>query len=98
MKYSGDSREIDLRLKKGDKMAVIQIIDKGVGIAAQEQKKIFEKFYRVPSAENERLPGTGLGLSLVSHIVAAHGGRIEVDSSPGKGSTFSIFLPLEKGG
>jgi signal transduction histidine kinase len=98
MKYSGDSREIDLRLRKSDKLAVIQVIDRGVGIAAQEHKKIFEKFYRVPSAENERLPGTGLGLSLVNHIVAAHGGRIEVESTPGRGSAFSIFLPLEKGG
>jgi signal transduction histidine kinase len=98
MKYSGDSREIDLRLRKSGRLAVIQVIDRGVGIAAQERKKIFEKFYRVPSAENDRLPGTGLGLSLVKHIVAAHGGRVEVESAPGKGSTFSIFLPLEKGG
>lgn len=98
MKYSGDSREIDLRLRKSERKAVIQVIDRGVGIAPQEQKKIFEKFYRVPSPENERLPGTGLGLSLVNHIVAAHGGRIEIESAPGKGSAFSIFLPLEKGG
>ncbi|MGB7294908.1 MAG: HAMP domain-containing sensor histidine kinase [Candidatus Aminicenantales bacterium] len=96
MKYSGDSREIDLRLGRSGRLALIQVIDRGVGIAPQERKKIFEKFYRVPSQENERLPGTGLGLSLVHHIVAAHGGRVEVESAPGKGSTFSIFLPLEK--
>lgn len=97
MKYSGDSREIDLRLRRSGNLAMIQVIDRGVGIAPQEQKKIFEKFYRVPSQENEHLPGTGLGLSLVNHIVTAHGGRVEVESVPGKGSTFSIFLPLEKG-
>jgi signal transduction histidine kinase len=97
MKYSGDSREIDLRLGRSGCQALIQVIDRGVGIAPQEQKKIFDKFYRVPSQENERLPGTGLGLSLVHHIVAAHGGRVEVESAPGKGSTFSILLPLEKG-
>ncbi|MFZ2053822.1 MAG: HAMP domain-containing sensor histidine kinase [Candidatus Aminicenantales bacterium] len=97
MKYSGDSREIELRLRKSGNLALIQVIDRGVGIAPQEQKKIFEKFYRVPSQENERLPGTGLGLSLVHHIVTAHGGRVEVESAPGKGSTFSIFLTLEKG-
>ena len=96
MKYSGDSREIDLRLGRSGNLALIQVIDRGVGIAPQEWKKIFEKFYRIPSQENERLPGTGLGLSLVHHIVAAHGGRVEVVSAPGKGSTFSIFLPLEK--
>ncbi len=97
MKYSGDSREIDLRLRRSDSHALIQVIDRGIGIAPEEQKKIFEKFYRVPSQQNERLPGTGLGLSLVHHIVAAHGGRVEVESAPGKGSTFSISLPLEKG-
>ncbi len=97
MKYSGDSREIDLRLRRSGNLALIQVADRGVGIAPQEQKKIFEKFYRVPSQENERLPGTGLGLSLVHHIVTAHGGRVEVESAPGEGSTFSILLPLEEG-
>jgi signal transduction histidine kinase len=96
MKYSGDSREIDLRLRRSGNLAMIRVIDRGIGIAPQEQKKIFEKFYRVSSQENERLPGTGLGLSLVHHIVKAHGGRVEVESAPGKGSAFSIFLPLEK--
>jgi len=62
----------------------------------QEQTKIFEKFYRVNSPENERIAGTGLGLALAAHIVKAHGGRIEVESMPGQGSTFSIYLPLER--
>ena len=96
MKYSGASRDIDLRLQKKDNYALIQVIDRGVGIEADEKERIFEKFYRVSSEENKRLPGTGLGLTLVSHIVKAHGGRIEVKSEPGKGSTFSIYLPLEK--
>ncbi|MCK4495433.1 MAG: sensor histidine kinase, partial [Candidatus Aminicenantes bacterium] len=95
MKYSGDSRDIELRLQKKDGHAVIQVIDQGVGIDPKEQKKIFEKFYRIPTRENERTAGTGLGLSLVLHIVRAHGGHIEVESVPGKGTTFSIYLPLE---
>jgi signal transduction histidine kinase len=95
MKYSGESREIDLRLQRKDDQALIQVTDRGVGIDPREQKRIFEKFYRVPMAENERIVGTGLGLTLVSHIVKAHGGNIEVESAPGKGSTFSIYLPLE---
>jgi signal transduction histidine kinase len=94
MKYSGESHEIDLRLERKDDQALIQVIDRGVGIDPREQTRIFEKFYRVPMPENERIVGTGLGLTLVSHIVKAHGGNIEVESAPGKGSTFSIYLPL----
>jgi signal transduction histidine kinase/tetratricopeptide (TPR) repeat protein len=96
MKYSGESREIGLWLQRKDDQALIQVIDRGVGIDPREQKRIFEKFYRVPMPENERIVGTGLGLTLVSHIVKAHGGSIELESAPGKGSTFSIYLPLEK--
>ncbi|MBC8471812.1 MAG: hypothetical protein H8D56_20315 [Planctomycetes bacterium] len=95
MKYSGESREIDLRVQKRDGQAVIEVTDQGIGIDAAQQKRIFEKFYRVPSEENERIPGTGLGLALIFHIVQAHGGHIEVQSIIGKGSTFSIYLPLE---
>lgn len=96
MKYSGDSRDIELKLLKKTDQAVIKVIDQGIGIDPHEQKKIFEKFYRVPSPENERTAGTGLGLSLVSHIVEAHGGCVEVESIKGKGSIFSIFLPLKR--
>jgi signal transduction histidine kinase len=95
MKYSGESREIELRVQEKDGHAVIEVSDHGIGIGPAEQKHIFEKFYRVPSEENERIPGTGLGLALVFHIVQAHGGHVEVRSVLGKGSTFSIHLPLE---
>jgi predicted Holliday junction resolvase-like endonuclease len=95
MKYSGKSREIGLKLLKKGLWAVIQVTDHGIGIAPGEQKRIFDKFYRVASPENDSLPGTGLGLSLVAHFVKAHGGRIEVDSAPGRGSTFALYLPLE---
>ena len=61
----------------------------------ERQKRIFEKFYRIPSPDNERIVGTGLGLALVSHIVKAHGGYLELESTLGKGSTFSIYLPME---
>jgi signal transduction histidine kinase len=98
MKYSGDAREIDLRVgvrgaaRNGE--AVIEVADHGLGMAADEQKHIFEKFYRAPSHESRLIAGTGLGLTLVAHIVKAHGGRVEVESAPGSGSTFSILLPV----
>ena len=97
LKYSGESRRIDLKTGREGGCAVIQVIDRGVGIDPREQGRIFEKFYRVPGRENQSLPGTGLGLSLVAHIAKAHGGSVRVESTPGEGSTFSIFLPLEDG-
>ncbi|MFQ5929816.1 MAG: sensor histidine kinase [Acidobacteriota bacterium] len=95
MKYSGESREIDLRLRRQDDQALIQVTDRGLGVDPKEQARIFEKFYRAPTPENQLVPGTGLGLALVAHTAKAHGGHVEVQSAPGKGSTFSIYLPLE---
>jgi signal transduction histidine kinase len=97
MKYSGDSRDIDLRLRRTDGDAEVQVVDRGIGIAAEEQARIFEKFYRAPTRENDLLPGTGLGLTLVEHVARAHGGRVVVESRPGEGSAFSIRIPLEGG-
>jgi len=97
MKYSGDSRRIDLKTRREGDCAVLQVVDRGVGIEPKDRGRIFEKFYRAPTRENQSLPGTGLGLSLVAHIAKAHGGSVRVESAPGKGSTFSILLPLETG-
>lgn len=96
MKYSGESRTIDLRLRAEDGDAVIEVTDRGVGIAVKEQGRVTEKFYRVPTPENQRIPGTGLGLTLVEHMVKAHGGDLRVRSAVGEGSTFAIRLPLER--
>ncbi len=97
MKYSGESRDIDLRLKRADGQAMIEVEDRGVGIEPDQQKRIFEQFYRVPTSENQRIPGTGLGLTLVRHIAEGHGGVVTVESAVGRGSTFAIHLPLEWG-
>jgi signal transduction histidine kinase len=97
MKYSGESRDIDLRLRRVNGEAIIDVKDRGVGIPAMHKAHVIEKFYRVPSAENAGIPGAGLGLTLVEHIVTAHGGRLEIESEVGRGSTFSIHLPLEPG-
>jgi signal transduction histidine kinase len=94
LKYSGDSRTIELTLTRDEANAVISVRDWGIGIDLVDQRRIFEKFYRVARAENRLIPGTGLGLTLVEHIVRAHHGRIDVDSTLGAGSTFRIRLPL----
>jgi signal transduction histidine kinase len=70
------------------------VIDRGIGITRREQAKIFEKFYRTGDALVHNTKGSGLGLSLVRHITQAHGGKVEVESTPGKGSKFTMSLPL----
>ena len=97
MKYSGSSRVIDLRLTREDGQAVIEVADRGVGIAQDEQERIFQQFYRVPTKDNDGVPGTGLGLTLVRHIAEGHDGTVTVKSAPGEGSTFAIRLPLDGG-
>jgi anti-sigma regulatory factor (Ser/Thr protein kinase) len=97
MKYSAKSRDIDLLLTRENGHAVIQVVDRGIGIEPAEQTLIFKRFYRVLTDENKNIVGTGLGLFLVDHIVKAHGGRVEVESTMGEGSVFSVYLPLMSG-
>jgi signal transduction histidine kinase len=94
MKYSGASRDIDLRLCRQNGDAVIEVQDRGVGLLPAHRARVVEKFYRAPTTENSGIPGTGLGLTVVDHIARAHGGRLEIESEAGRGSTFSIHLPL----
>ena len=94
MKYSGSGRTIGLRLARWGRDAIISVRDQGIGIPLADQARIFEKFYRISTPENQRIPGTGLGLTLVDHIVKAHDGSVHVESAPGRGSVFSIHLPL----
>jgi signal transduction histidine kinase len=94
MKYSGRASPIELRLAREDGEAIIQVTDHGIGIPQEEQPRIFEKFYRVRSPQTEAVGGTGLGLTLVKHIVEAHRGRVDLRSEVGHGSTFAIRLPL----
>ncbi|HYE65405.1 MAG TPA: HAMP domain-containing sensor histidine kinase, partial [Pyrinomonadaceae bacterium] len=94
VKYSGSAKEINVRLRQKDGFIVISVVDHGVGIPHEEQRKIFEKFYRVSTGLVHDVKGSGLGLSLVKHIVKAHQGHVTVESEPGRGSTFSIHLPV----
>ncbi len=98
IKYSPQQKSLSVELERRDGEALISVQDQGVGIPEREQDKIFDMFYRVERGLVHSVKGSGLGLSLVKHIVEAHGGRIQVTSRPGEGSRFSIVLPLTNGG
>ena len=95
IKYSGKGSVIRVVAEKQPGEVLIRVCDNGVGIAKQDVERIFERFYRVDKARSAKLGGTGLGLSIVKHIVAAHQGNVSVESSPGKGSTFTLHLPTK---
>ena len=97
VKYSNGNKQIEVVVETRDGEVRIAVRDHGIGIASSEQKKIFEKFYRVGSGLVHDVKGSGLGLSIVQHVVEAHRGRVEIESTPGAGSTFTIVLPLPKG-
>jgi signal transduction histidine kinase len=96
VKYSGGSKEIGVKLAEQGDMVTISVIDHGVGIANQEREKVFEKFYRVGDCLVHDVKGSGLGLSIVKHIVEAHHGRVTVESEPGRGSAFTVHLPVDQ--
>jgi signal transduction histidine kinase len=92
VKYSSDSPNIHVEVEAGNQVA-IRVRDEGVGIAPSERRRILRKFVRGSSAKVCGIKGTGIGLAMVKHIIDAHGGKVLVDSEPGKGSTFTILLP-----
>ena len=77
-----------------DEVVLIRVTDRGIGIAPEDQKRVFERFFRVDKARSRQTGGTGLGLAIVKHVVANHGGNIKVWSRLGTGSTFTIELPV----
>ena len=95
LKYSQDRKYIGVNLYRDNGSVKLEVVDQGIGIPHQEQQKIFEKFYRVGDPLVHNTKGSGLGLSLVRHIVQAHGGEVSVDSAPGQGSKFTIVLPVK---
>jgi len=96
VKYTPSPGVIELRLEERDQSAVISVRDSGIGIAEEEQAKIFERFYRVDKARSRQFGGAGLGLAIVQWIVQQHRGSILVQSSLGDGSTFLVAMPLHK--
>jgi signal transduction histidine kinase len=95
VKYSGPAREVLVRLDQKDGFITLSVTDHGIGIPRGEQDKIFERFYRVCTGLVHDVRGSGLGLSIVKHIVEAHGGKVTVESEPGRGSTFTLHLPVK---
>lgn len=93
IKYSKDDTEVKVSGEESDAEVTITVRDRGMGIAKEHLPRIFERFYRVDRGRSRKLGSTGLGLAITKHIALVHGGRVSVDSTPGQGSTFSIYLP-----
>jgi signal transduction histidine kinase len=98
LKYSTEEKFLGVKLYRDNGVLKLEVMDRGIGIARRDQAKIFEKFYRTGDPLVHNTKGSGLGLSLVRHITQAHGGEIAVDSTPGKGSKFTLSLPLAGAG
>ncbi len=98
IKFTPEGGRVDMRLGVEGPNAVLTVEDTGIGIAPEDQGRIFERFYRVDKARSRQLGGTGLGLSIVKHVALAHGGNVSLKSSPGRGSTFRVQIPLKRGG
>jgi len=94
IKYSDDGGIVRVEAAQGEDEVTIAVQDQGAGIDKKHLSRLFERFYRVDKARSRQLGGTGLGLAIVKHIVQAHGGKVLVESTLGKGSTFTIHLPF----
>ena len=94
VKYSPPHSRVLIRVYRVGREIRLDFQDEGIGIAEKHIPRLFERFYRVDDARSRRMGGTGLGLAIVKHIALAHGGRVSVQSAQGKGSTFSLHLPL----
>jgi two-component system phosphate regulon sensor histidine kinase PhoR len=95
LKYSGTEPSINITLEEDQRQVVLKVADKGIGIPAEYTRKIFEKFFRVPTGDVHNVKGYGLGLSYVQAVIRSHHGWIDVSSKPGEGSVFTITLPKQ---
>ncbi|SFK16706.1 two-component system, OmpR family, sensor histidine kinase SenX3 [Cellulomonas sp. KH9] len=92
--YSPGGARVSVGVRRDGDLVEIAVVDEGIGIAADDQDRVFERFYRVDPARSRDTGGTGLGLSIVKHVAADHGGDVSVWSQPGRGSTFTLRLPV----
>lgn len=96
IKYTPSGGAIEVGVERQESDAVLTVSDKGIGIPPEHLSRVFDRFYRVDNSRNRTAGGVGLGLSIAQSIVTAHGGRIEVTSTAGKGSTFRVCLPGQR--
>jgi signal transduction histidine kinase len=95
IKYTSAEGRVEVQVRQVERAAVVTVSDTGIGIPPEHLPHVFERFYRVDKARSRAHGGTGLGLSIAQSIVAAHGGRIELTSLPGRGTTCTVTLPEE---
>jgi two-component system phosphate regulon sensor histidine kinase PhoR len=96
IKYSGEKKEIAVRLARSDGYVELAVSDRGLGIPKAEHDQIFEKFYRCNTPAVQRVRGNGIGLAITKQVAQLHGGEVRVDSEPGRGSTFTLRIPIRE--
>lgn len=95
VKYNIEGGRVDISVSGGERSAMVTVKDTGIGIPAECQSRIFERFFRVDKSRSKASGGTGLGLSIVKHIAQYHHGEIELSSRPGQGTSVSVRLPAD---
>jgi signal transduction histidine kinase len=95
IKYTPSGGRMTISLQRDGDWVFLRVTDTGIGLSPEDREKIFERFYRSPTARSLDEGGAGLGLCIARSIVEAHGGEIRVESSPGMGSAFTVLLPLQ---
>ena len=98
IKYSADDKKIEVVLRQNDEHVIIEVKDHGIGISASDLTKVFDPYFRAQFSDTITRRGAGLGLTLVQQILASHGGKVEVESATGNGSTFRLLFPRDLGG
>jgi signal transduction histidine kinase len=94
IKYTPNGRDIDVRVYSENGQVVVSVKDSGLGISPENQKKLFDRYIRIPRQEHKRIKGSGLGLFIVRSVAHHHDGKAWVESVEGEGSTFSISIPM----
>ena len=96
IKYTPENGHVDVTIEPNGMYAKVAVKDDGIGMTPEEKERAFDEFYRAKNEQTAQVPGTGLGLTIVRRLVEIHQGRVTVDSAPGKGSTFTVRMPVVK--